>query len=155
MENSLIDSDINEGLHIDSYIKEHLRVAAKWAKFLAIIGFIFIGFMVIAVLFMIFAGATAFSALGTAGLGGGMAMTFMIIFYIIMIGISLIPALAKYRFATNTKLALASDNQQALAVAFKNMKIIFQYYGILTAIFLAFYVLILLISLIVGVSAFI
>jgi hypothetical protein len=66
-----------EELRIDRISKEFLAETAKWATFLAILGFIGIGLMVIAALFMLVIGAsTSTSAL--APLGGG---AFVSIFY--------------------------------------------------------------------------
>lgn len=146
------------GLGIDPAAKAHLSEAARWARFLAIIGFVLVGLIVI---FGIFAGSifglmssrmssseSPFGSSGMAGMGGMFA-----VIYIIIALIQFFPCLFLYRFATKMKTALAANDQEVLNTSFQNLKILFRYMGIITIIVLAFYAIFILIALLtVGVG---
>jgi len=132
------------GLGIDNISKSHLSEAAKWARFLAICGFVFLGLMVIYGIVISFviadmAGAmsqydstySANSLKSIMGIG-------MIIFYIICAVIAFFPYYFLLRFANKMKAALLSNDQDALNGSFQNLKILYRYMGILMIISLVF-----------------
>jgi len=125
MENSTLDNDFttNTELIIDPETRAFLKETSKWAKFLAIVGFIFAGFMVLIGLFF-----------GTI---------FFAILYIM-------PMLYMYRFATKIQTALAREDQFELTSAFENLKSLYKFAGIVTIIMLGFYALTFLGSMIFG-----
>jgi len=144
------------GLNIDPNSQSHLTEGAKWAKFLAIVGFVMCGLIAI---FGVFAGSilTSFnsrnSELGndrayTAGMGIGAA--------ILYIGIAVLyffPCLFLYRYSVKMKQALTTKDQDTLTSSFQNLKIMFRYMGILTIVVLAFYLILILILLSVRTSS--
>jgi len=144
-DDGIIDSemDINQNLMLTEAAKEFLRETAKWAKFLAIVGFVFIGIVVIIALFAGSIMATAMASLdevspGGSGVFGG---TFITILYI---GIGLMyfmPTLYLYRFATKTQKALLNENSQLLTGGIEQLKSCFKFIGILMIVVLAFYAL--------------
>jgi uncharacterized membrane protein len=132
------------GLSIDPTTKAHLSETAKWARFLAIVGMVFMSLVVLAIiLFAVFfstmsdsldqAGSGA-SVFFSTGLGIGLAF-----FYIILLGIWFLPLLFLLRFANNMKRALAGDDQQALNRSFQQLKVCYRYIGIITIIILSLY----------------
>jgi hypothetical protein len=133
------------GLSIDTTGREHLTEAAKWARFLAIIGFVFIA------LFAVFATAggsyianmfNRTNQFGEVGSGFSTSMTIGIIIYYLCIALLVFFAyLFLYRFAVNMKMALQGNNQELLNRSFQNLKILYRYWGILTIIGLIFFVL--------------
>jgi hypothetical protein len=137
------------GLSIDPAAKAHLSEAARWAKFLAIVGFVFIGIVVIAALF---AGAifstylNAFSAQGGEAVARGMGFG-ITLYMLACAAVGFFPCLFLFRFSVKAKAALASGDQEGLNTSFQNLKKYFRYIGILTIIFLALYGIMLLISL--------
>jgi len=147
MENDILDTTVNSSLHVDNLMKEHLRTAAKWSKFLAILTFIMVGFIVIAVISLIAFGSSM------KELTGGVGTVAIAAIYLVFGAIYLIPALAKFKFSTSVKTALATDSQQDLAESFRNMKNVFQFYGILAAVVLALYAILFLVVGVAGVSA--
>ncbi|MGH1435604.1 MAG: hypothetical protein ACRBG0_14240 [Lewinella sp.] len=144
---NILDDTGNPGseLIITDAIRSFLAESARWGKFIAIIGFVFIG---LGVLMMLFGGG-AMIAGGMAGMGG-----IMILVYVIALGISLIPIYYLYNFATKMQVALRDDNQVFLRDAFENHKSMFKFYGILMAIMLGFYALMFLIGIIGGLASF-
>ena len=132
------------GLSIDNISKNHLSEAAKWAKFLAICGFIMIGLMVIyglamSILFTQISNleGSDYDASGMKGFLG----VFMFVFYSAFAVLAFFPYLFLFRFASKMKRALESDDQNELNNSFMNLKILYRYMGILTIIGLAFMVL--------------
>jgi uncharacterized membrane protein YjgN (DUF898 family) len=132
------------GLSIDPAAKAHLSEAARWARFLSIVGFVIIGLIV---LIGIFAGSILGSMtsglggneLGNARVSGGMMGSFFLVIYILVAALYFFPCLFLFRFAAKMKMALASNDQEALNTSFQNLKKLLRFVGILTIIVLAFY----------------
>ena len=126
-------------LQLDRQAINYLNEAAKWGKFLSIMGFIFCGLLVI---FAFFAGtimATSFSQLGaTFGPGFGTILT---IIYLAIALLYFFPCLYLFRFSVKMQQALRSNDQLSLTESFKNLKSNFKFLGILTICILSFYVL--------------
>ena len=83
-----LDDNFSTGdVGITQEIKSYLYETAKWGKFISIVGFISIGFLVLGLLIFIFAGAAFFSYVGAgeaAGMGG-IGLGFVIVFYGLLI----------------------------------------------------------------------
>ena len=146
------------GLGIDSSSKVHLSEAARWARFLAIVGFVMCGLIV---LLGVFAGSifSSFSGRfgndfgGASGMGMGSGLGGMLaVIYIIGALLYFFPCLFLFRFANLMKAAIATDEQENLNKSFQNLKIMFRYVGILTIIVLTLYLIGILIA-IMGVAA--
>ena len=132
------------GLGIDNISKSHLSEAAKWARFLAICGFVFLGLMVVYGIFMSFVFANMMgtmsqydSTYSTNSLKNIMGAG-MIIFYIVCAVIAFFPYYFLLRFANKMKAALVSNDQDSLNGSFQNLKILYRYMGILMIISLVF-----------------
>ena len=144
------------GLGIDTNSKAHLSEAARWAKFLAIVGFVVCGLVLVVGIFAgsIFSSMTRGfrdSGFGDMPMGSGFG-TMMAVIYIGIALLYFFPCLFLFRFATLMKTAIATDEQQTLNTSFQNLKKMFRFVGILTIIILSFYVLVLLVAIIGGVS---
>jgi hypothetical protein len=141
------------GMSIDQAGRAHLSEAARWAKFLSIIGFIVCGLVV---LIGVFFGSFFSTLMGqyersgqynefptaSSGLGATVA-----VLYIIIALIYFFPCLFLFRFATKMKTALASNDQETLNISFQNLKATFRFIGILTLIMLVFWALAFIIGL--------
>ena len=121
-----------------------LTGAAKWAKFLAICGFVGIGLMVIVA---IFAGSMMSSLSNFNNSGFPMGGGFITVIYLIMAAIYFFPTLFCYKFAINTQKAIETNDTLTLTESFNFLHKCFQFIGIITIVMLAFVVL----SVIVGV----
>jgi hypothetical protein len=138
------------GFGIDQSSRTHLFEAAKWAKFLAIVGFVMCGLIVVVAFF-----AGSFLAMmsnsyndgyrSSAVFTGGMG-ALVIIFYIGIAILCFFPYLFLFRFATRMKAALNTNDQSTLNTSFQNLKIMFRYVGILTIVMLSFYALAILMA---------
>jgi len=126
-----------EELRIDRISREFLTETAKWANFLSILGFIGIGLMVIAALFMLVLGAS--SSFGP--IGGGALVS---IFYFIIAGFYFVPINYLYKFSSNMKNAIRTNNQASLTTSFEYIKSHYKFIGILTIVMIGFYILMIL-----------
>ena len=144
-------------LSIDSATRTNLLETAKWARFLAIVGFVFLGLMVagsiIAITFM--AGTLGARDSGLSGsfymlstFGAGIA-----VFYVMIAILCFFPLLFLLRFANRMRTAIRGNDQQALQVSTQNLKVFFSYIGIIAIVVLSLYALFFVIA-IMGAAAF-
>lgn len=134
-----IGSSSPSGLKLNNHAKSFLRETAKWTKFLSIVGFVGIGFLVL----LAFFGEIVASSLETSdslsfSMEGGMYLT---IFYLIFAAIYFFPVYYLYKFSNNMKKALEINDEDSLTAAFEMLKSHYKFIGILTIIGLSFYVL--------------
>ncbi len=143
MENNL-HVENGENLIIDWRSKEFLKETAKWTKFLAILGFVGIGLMVLGSLVMLFAPSSLMSN-GDFPFGGKI---FMMLLYLAFAVLYYFPISYLYQFSENTKKAIENNDNNAIRDAFEFLKSHYKFMGILTIILLAFYAIIIFIGLI-------
>jgi hypothetical protein len=139
------------GLSIDTPIRSHLSETARWAKFLAILGFIFCGLFVIGgIIFAVSYNSYSSynSDYGDQRILGSLGPA-VAIFYILGALLYFFPCLFLFRFAGKMKTALAANSQQDLTDSFQNLKKLYRFIGILTIIVISLY---LILFLIVGAS---
>ena len=142
-----------ESLIITEDIRSYIYETAKWTKFLSIIGFIGTGFLVL----ISFSVGAIISAAGTfmgpanpyAAMGSGvltvtMLLTALLYFY---------PSFILFKYSNAARKAVLYEDQHSLAVAAAKMKSFFKFWGILTIVMLAFYVLFFLIMVVAGIGA--
>ncbi|HEV7330800.1 MAG TPA: hypothetical protein VGN63_07165 [Flavisolibacter sp.] len=139
-------------LTIDPAAKSHLLETAKWARFLAMVGFVF---LVLVIFVGIYSTVTinrfedSYREMG--GMGSetvlGSAGTGVAVIYIIMAIIWFFPLIFTLRFANQMRNALQSNDQELLGTSFQNLKVCYRYLGIVTVIFLVMIALSLLFGL--------
>lgn len=145
MENSILDSDLStvsdSGLSSNSI--NFLKETAKWAKFLAIVGFVFVGLMFIAGISMFIFGSdlnSNFSA--TRGFNQPtFPATFMAIIYLGMAALLFFPVMYLYNFARKMKNALQTNDNNVIESSFENLKRYYKFIGIFTIVMLSIYAL--------------
>lgn len=144
-------------LAIDPLTKTHLGEAAKWARFLAIVGMIFLAIMLLffviggTAMFQMFSGLDQSNPAMANATGSG--MVFMAFWLILIVVLWFFPLLYTLRFANGMRRALRANDQEALNTAFKNLKITLRFLGIVTIIFLVIYALAIAIALMATVMA--
>ncbi len=128
-----LDRDIeldSDKLKINNSIKENLITAAKWARFLAIIGFVFTGFMGIASLVLL-----------VSAMASGIGMLMMLaVVYIGLTVVMILPSLYLIRFAGSTEKGLNSNKQGEFDYGIQNLKSLFKFGGIYTIVVIALYI---------------
>ena len=131
------------GFGIDQSSRSHLWEAAKWARFLAIVGFVMCGLVAIAGIFVgsFFATSSPYEGeYGSRSIFAGMGVV-LSIFYFGFAVLYFFPCLFLLRFANHMRNAINTDDQVTLNRSFQNLKIMFRYVGILTIIVISFYIL--------------
>jgi hypothetical protein len=132
-----------EQLTITNSSKNFLRETAKWAKFLAIIGFVLIGLMLV---FAIFA-TTIFDMVSKMqpGIPEGMGMA-MSGTYLVLAIIYFFPVYYLLQFSIKMKKALATKNDDNLAKSFEMLKSHYKFIGVFTIITMSLYALLIVVS---------
>jgi hypothetical protein len=132
----------NRKLEIEQSTLKQLNTARKWAMFLAIIGFIFLGIMIVV-------GLIAGTFLKTFSSGEnnfGISDSLMFI-PILLIGlIYFFPVLFLFRFSKYISRAIQNLDNLQFHKAIKNLKLYFAYIGILIIIVLSIYIVILIVA---------
>jgi hypothetical protein len=117
----------------------YLSEARKWAKFLAIMGFIGIGLMVIGGIIMGI--AMSFVSGITQSPMAVLPSGFFVILYLVMALIYFFPVNFLYRFSVKLGASLATGNEEELSAAFMNLKSLFKFMGILIIVTYSFVIL--------------
>lgn len=155
LDNAEMDSE--GSLHFTNTMKGYLTETARWGKFLAIVGFVGIGFIVI-VAFSIGAlfekignqpGMEAMNAIGGASAFG----TIFTVVYLLCAVFMFFPTLYLFKFSIGILKSLPSLDSDGIEKALSNLKSLYKFYGIFTLIILAFYALMFTIGLLVGLAA--
>jgi hypothetical protein len=127
---------------ISNEIRNYLLESSKWAKFLAIVGFVGVGLLVIfGFAFMI--GFSIFSSMSQVHFPIGIIG----IIYIAIAVVYFFPVNYLYKFSDRIKKGITSSDQATVISAFENLKSMFKFMGIFTIVILSIYVLLLVVAL--------
>jgi hypothetical protein len=129
-------------IEIEEETLSHLNTSRKWAMFVAIIGFIFLGLII---LIGLIAG-TFLTAFNSGEKALGIPESLMFIPALILVVIYFIPVLFLFRFSKHASHAIKTFDKLELHKAIKNLKFYFVYIGILIIIILSFYVVALILA---------
>jgi len=147
---TLDDNYSSAAVALSDEIKRYLTETAKWAKFIAIVGFVFLGLMVLIAIGMYsFMGALA-SELSSTGMPFFPGLFSFI--YLVMAGIMFFPILYLYRFASNMQVALRNNDETALTDSFRYLKSHYKFYGMFMAITLGFYALMFVLGIVASIT---
>ena len=139
-------------LQLNESAKGFLKETAKWAYFLSILGYVGIGFIVLAA---IFAG-TLFAFIGNlsremssfAAMGG----SFISALYLMIAAFYFFPVYYLNKFASNAKAALKKKDSQSLAASFEYLKSHYKFIGITALVILCLYALLIIFVVIAGIA---
>jgi MFS family permease len=132
----------NKRIEIEQETLNLLNTARKWAMFLAIIGFIILGLIVIIGLIA----GTFLTAFNSGEKGLGIPESLMFVFIFLLAVIYFIPVLFLFRFSKHTSHAVQTLDKLELHKAVKNLKSYFVYIGILIIIIMSIYLIVLIIA---------
>jgi hypothetical protein len=130
-------------LQIDQPSQNYLSESARWARFLAIMGFIGCGLMVLGGLLF----GSFFSLMmknaepETTAAAGGMISSLYAASAIMGAVLIFFPSLYLFRFSSKMRMATNNNDQSALTDSIKNLKSFFKFYGIVTIVVLSLYAL--------------
>ena len=128
-------------LKLNDHSLIYLHETSRWAKFLAIMGFIGVGLIVLLALFIGSLMNFISSLSPTPFPFPTFAFTFI---YLAIALLYFFPVFYLYRFATKMKLALEERNEIVLTDSFSNLKSMFKFMGVLTIVILSLYALIII-----------
>jgi len=135
-------SDQPSDLVLTTDTKYFLHTAARWANFIAIIGFIGAGFIALMALIILVSGTAAMSQLSQAGgpgaILGAIGAGGMTIIYLLIAVFYFFFAYYLFRFASSAKKAVLFNNNLEMSKSIESLKSFFKLWGIVTIIAIAF-----------------
>lgn len=126
---------------------KYLEEAKKWSYFLSIMGFIGVGFLVVASFFI----GIIFSILPNEYNTLPFPTTIFSTVYLIIAAVYFFPVYYLYKFSVKMKYALKQKANDVLETSFKFLKSHYKFVGIATIVMLVAYPIILIVAVIVGV----
>ena len=145
MENSLENKKVEIGQEALGY----LETTRKWTMFFAILGFVFLGLMLIGGLvagsfirsltsgMSGMSGMEGVDGMNTVRAAGGFASILFFIVFLVMAVIAFFPLFYLLKFSQHSKRAVAMCDSNEMTLAFKYIKSYWKYLGILLIIYLA------------------
>ena len=120
---------------INSEVKNYLLQTSKWAKFLAIMGYVVVVLLILIALVFIF----GFSLISQFKYPLS-SMGYVGYLYIIMAVVYYFPVTYLYKFSVEMNKGLKSNDEQSIILGFKKLKSLFRFMGIFTIVVLSMYV---------------
>lgn len=127
-------------LHLNDQAVDALKESAKWSMFLAIMGFIGIGFMILAAIFM----SSMMSMVPDSSASNnpfGMMKGFISIFYIVLAALYFAPIYYLYKYAADMKSGLNSNDSDVVSNALVALKSHHKFLGISIIVVISLYIL--------------
>ena len=134
---------LGNDLQVDTVVQQHLSDTAKWARFLAIVGFIFSGLCFLAGLFGLINADTSprrrsyFETTSSQDLSPIYSAILVLVIALVWFATSLYT----WRFADKMKTALAQSDQYSFIDSFANLSKNYRLMGIVTIVYLVLVVL--------------
>ena len=142
---------LSNDLQVSPLAQSYLTETAKWGKFLAIMGFILCGFMIVVAFFIpvfltqlppYYTMTSEFSSVMKVG---------MTIVYLLLALLFFFPCFYLYKFSVKMQAAIKGVSQENFDESLMNLKSMFKFYAIFTIIILSFYALAFIIGVIAAV----
>ncbi|GAB4462262.1 MAG: DUF5362 family protein [Bacteroidales bacterium] len=139
-------------MYVSEKMKNDLLSMSKWLKFLAILGFIGVGFMIIAAIIMLISGVFIGSIMNTynsynAYENNFIGSSFFIIFSLVYLGLAVayfFPILYLMNSAIKLGKAVKENLQESLESGIHNLKAHFKYMGIMIIVVFSLYIVFIL-----------
>ena len=149
MEQEELVAKTEESLKVNSTTERYLTEIRKWANFLAIMGFIAVGFLIVAAIGM----AIVFSFISQEESDFPFPMVYLSGIYLVMAIVYFIPVYYLYQFSVKMKYALQQKADDILETSFMFLKSHYKFIGIFTIVMLVLYPIMLIGAIIFGVLA--
>ncbi len=137
-------------LTLNDQAVDALRVSGKWCMFLAIVGFIGIGLLLIVAVVM-FAVMSAVPNMAMAGADTGPGVPAFALFgamkgllsglYVVLAIVYFFPVYYLYKYAKGMKMSIEASNSDLLSEALVNLKSHHKFLGIMTIVMISIYIL--------------
>ncbi len=129
-------------IEIENETLKCLNTARKWAMFLAIIGFIFLGLIIVIGLIA----GTFLTAFNSGEKSLGIPESLMFIPVLLVALLYFFPVLFLFRFSKHTSHAIQTLDKLEFHKAMKNLKSYFAYIGIMIIVVFSFYIVVLIVA---------
>ena len=128
-------------LELNELAINSLQTSAKWSSFLAIIGFIGLGFMLLAALLVgsVFSAMPQEMGLEANPMGG--VLKYLPLFYILIAVIYFFPVYYLYKYASEMNKAINLRNSESVAEALSYLKSHHKFLGIMTIVVISLYII--------------
>jgi hypothetical protein len=146
MENNTQKSEFETAAGLPQLTTEsaaYLLNSAKWGKFLAILGFIVTGLMVVAGILMSF--VLNMLPEEMVPLNMPFSASLISIVYIVIAGIYIIPVIFLNSFSNNAIKAINQSDTRLMTTSLRNLRNLFVFVGVSTIVILSFYTILLII----------
>lgn len=132
-----------ENANLSKTTLKWLHETAQWARFIAILGFIFTGFILLMAIFI----TPVLSYLNeemTASSGTDLQVSSitLAVTYVILAAIYFFPILYLFRFSNELIIAYKANDEENLNASFRYLKKHFKFIGVILIVILAIYILI-------------
>ena len=143
--NDTLDTNFaaDESTRLNAESKSHLVEAAKWAKFLAIVGFVMLALFFIASLVIlgeVFSKGFNWDSIGGFAVG------------MVMVAVYFFPIYYMFSFARKIKKGIRESSEEDCVKGFEHLKSMFKFMGIMFVIIIALYILIFIFALFLGLA---
>jgi len=146
MENEISLIETENQLVINESTRGYLTEIRKWANFLSIVGFVFVGLMALMSIFL----GVLFSIIPKPEMGFPLPTALFAVFYFLLTALYFFPVYYLYQFSVKLKHALLGKATDMLESSFRFLKSHYKFIGILTIIFLALYPIMIIVMIIIG-----
>lgn len=127
-------------LEVDDTAKAYMLEGARWGKFIAIVGFISIGLMLVVFSIMMIVMSSVGSNMGAVS-GGNLpfSTTWIFLLYIIILLISFYPTFSLFKYSQKVKSSINTMNTADFNTAYRHLRNLLKFYGIMIIVGLALY----------------
>lgn len=129
----------NNKIEIGPETIKNLNATRKWTMFLSILGFIFLGVLIVVGVVT----STFLNAFKSKEVNLGIPESLMLVLFITIAALYFFPVFFLFRFSKNIRDAIQKRSAVMLDKAFKNLRIYFTYIGIMVIIVLSIYFVVL------------
>ena len=127
-------------IEISSEALDNLNVTWRWTTFLSVLGFIFLGLIIVAGI----ATSLFLTVFKTQQTNLGIPESLMMVVFVIIGILCYFPVFFLFRFSKNIRDAIQNHDQRKLAKGFRNLRLFFAYFGILVILIISVYLIFLL-----------
>lgn len=135
MENQNLVTEEEKALNINHLSNNYLTETRKWTYFLSIIGFVFVGLMVVASVIV----GIVFSVMPTFDSPMPFPMSLFALLYLVLALVYFFPVYYLYQFSVKMKSALLQKAEDSLEASFGFLKSHYKFLGIFTIVMLVLY----------------
>ena len=121
-------------LQVDHHAAAYIKDTTRWAKFLAIVGFVMSGIFLIIFIYYVSTLLNFNTARGEGHPPYSYYSGITLLTYLLMAILSFFPCLYLLRFASRMQRALRNNDQEELNDSFRNLRACLRFVGILTVI---------------------